>query len=126
MKSKILNLSLILTSLIGYLEWGGNNKSFLFQTEIEIVSQLIKDPVSAIHPFTILPLIGQILLIFTLFQKNPGKLPTFLGMGGIGVLLLFMFLIGLISGNIKILGSTVPFLVTGILVIMHHRKKDLE
>ncbi len=23
MKSKILNLSLILTSLIGYLEWGG-------------------------------------------------------------------------------------------------------
>ncbi len=31
MKSKILNFFLIITSLLGYLEWGGNSHSFLFQ-----------------------------------------------------------------------------------------------
>jgi len=126
MKSKILNLSLILTSLIGYLEWGGNNKMFLFQGEMEIVSKLFNNPTSAIHPFTLLPLIGQILLTFTLFQKNPSKILTFLGFGGIGILLLFMFVIGLMSANFKILISTVPFLVTGILVIRYYREKNFK
>ena len=65
MKSKLLNIGLILTSFVGYLEWGGNNKMFLIQGEIELISKLLTDPGSALHPFTLLPLIGQVLLILT-------------------------------------------------------------
>lgn len=97
---------------------------FLFQGEIEVVSKLFNDPTSVFHPFTLLPLFGQILLIITLFQKNPGKILTYLGLGCIGILLLFMFVIGLISLNYKILISTIPFLITGILVIMNYREKQ--
>jgi len=122
MKSKILNILLVLTSLLGYLEWGRDNKQFLFQAEAEIVSKLFSDPTSVIHPFTILPLAGQILLLITLFQKTPNKILTFIGIGGIGVLLALMFVIGLISLNFKILSSTIPFLVTGWLTIRHHLK----
>lgn len=121
MKGKILNLCLILTSLIGYLEWGTDNSSFLFQTELEIFSKLISDPISAFHPFTILPLLGQILLAITLFQKKPSKVLSYIGLGGIGILLLFMFVIGLISLNYKIALSTLPFLITGYLVFKHHQ-----
>ena len=39
MKHKILNFSLVLTSLIGYLEWGSGSKTFLFQGEMEIISK---------------------------------------------------------------------------------------
>jgi len=106
---------------MGYLEWGGDNKSFLFQAEGEIFSKLLTDPASAIHPFTMLPLAGQLLLLATLFQKRPGKKLTFIGIAGIGVLLVFMFVIGLMSLNYKIILSTAPFLIVGVVTIRHHR-----
>ena len=123
MKSKILNISLILTSLMGYLEWGKDSKIFLFQAEMEIISKFFTNPLSVIHPFTLLPLFGQLLLLYTLFQKRPGKKLTLIGFWSIGLLLLFMFIIGIISLNYKIFISTIPFLITGILTILHHRKQ---
>jgi hypothetical protein len=121
MKSKLLNFLLIVTSLIGYLEWGENNHSFLFQAEAEIVSNLFKDPVASVHPFTVLPLLGQILLLITLFQPIPNRVLTYTGIAGLSLLLLFMFVIGAISMNFKILGSTIPFLTVAILAIQYNR-----
>jgi len=123
LKARILNLLLILTSLIGYLEWGKDNAVFLFEAEAEIISKLFTDPTSVIHPFTLLPLMGQLILFVTLFQKKPNKVMTFIGLAGIGILLGFMFIIGLISLHYKILLSTTPFLVIGFLTIRYHRNK---
>ena len=123
MKRKLLNICLIVTSLLGYLEWGGGNSMFLFQGEIDILSKLFHDPLSVAHPFTLLPLLGQIILLVTFFQKNPSNILTFIGLGCLSVLLLFMFLIGVLSLNFKILLSTIPFIVTGIVVIIDSRRK---
>ena len=123
MKSKIINLCLILTSLLGYLEWGGNNNMFLFEGEWQILSQLFTDPLAALHPFTVLPIIGQLMLAFTLFQKKPNRTLTFLGIGGIGLLLLFMFVVGFISNNFKIISSTIPFIITAIYAIKYYKRK---
>jgi hypothetical protein len=76
MKGKILNLLVILTSLIGFLQWGKGNSMFLFQAEAEVLSKLFVSPMDVIHPLIILPLLGQILLFFTLFQKEPNKFLT--------------------------------------------------
>ena len=122
LKSKLLNLLLILTSLIGYLEWGKDYKLFLFQVEAEIISKLFINPVSVIHPFTILPLTGQLVLLVTLFQKKPNKVLTFIGIGGLGVLLGLMFVIGLIALKFKILFSTIPFLVIAFLTIRYYSR----
>lgn len=122
MKSKLLNFSLIITSLFGYLEWGKKSHSFLFQVEFELFSKLFTDPIAALHPFTILPLLGQGILLITLFQKTPDKTWTFIGMGGLAVLLLFMLFIGLLSSNIKIIISTLPFLLVSFLTIRNYRK----
>ena len=122
MKGKILNALLIISSLFGFLEWGHNNKMFLFQLEAEIVSKIFNDPVSVLHPFTLLPFLGQILLLITLFQKSPSKILTYIGLGGIGILLALMFVIGCISFNLKILFSTIPFLAIGYFTIRHHMK----
>lgn len=122
MKPKILNILLVLTSLLGYLEWGKGSKEFLFQTEAGILSKVFQDPASFIHPFIILPLAGQILLLITLFQKNPNKIVTFIGIAGIGLLLGLIFFVGVISVNVKILGSTIPFLAISAVTIRHHLK----
>lgn len=122
MKEKILNTLLIIFSLFGYLEWGGGNKTYLYQGEYEVLSKLFTNAESLVHPFTIIPIIGQILLLITLFQKKPNKALTYSGIACLGLLLGFMFFIGILGLNFKILISTVPFLVTAIYTIMYYRK----
>jgi len=121
MKSKVLNFLLIFSSLFGYLEWSGNKHLFLFEAEAEIFSKLFTDPVSVLHPFTVLPIVGQILLVITLFQKTPNKTLTYISLAGLGLLLGFIFIVGLMSINFKIIISTIPFIVLAIFVIRHHK-----
>lgn len=122
MKSKTLNFLLIIFSLIGYLEWSGNQHIFLFEAEIEIFSKLFTSPISVLHPFIILPIISQFLLLFTLFQKKTSKKLTYISIFGLGILLGFMLIIGIISLNYKIALSTIPFIVVSIVTMLHHRK----
>ena len=116
MKAKFLNLLLIISSLFGYLEWGAGNKTFLFEGEYEVLSKLFTDPKSVVHPFTLLPLLGQILLL-----KNPSKTMTYVGIACLGVLLGLMFFIGIMALNFKILISTLPFLLISFYTIMYWR-----
>ncbi|MBK9153217.1 MAG: hypothetical protein IPM25_03175 [Chloracidobacterium sp.] len=123
MRKKILNALVILTSLFGYLEWGGGNGAFLFQAEWEVLRKLFSDPVSAAHPFTLVPLLGQVLLLITLFQKEPSRWVTYIGIACLALLLLMMVLVGVLGSNFKILLSTLPFMVTAVLAIREARKK---
>lgn len=70
MRQRLLNFCLILTSLFGYLQWGGGNSMFLFQAEGEVFIKLFTNPAEALHPLTILPMLGQIILLITIFQKK--------------------------------------------------------
>ena len=112
MRIKILNAILIATSFFGYLEWGSDQSEFLFQVEYKILTGLWNDPASVIHPFTIIPLLGQILLLITLFQKVPGKRLTYMGMLCLGLLFGLMFVIAIMVFNLKMLASTLPFVLT--------------
>ena len=126
MKTKILNLLLIISSMSAYLEWGPDQSMFLIEGEMEILSKLFSDPLSVAHPFVLLPLAGQVLLLITLFQKNPSATLSLLGMAAITLLLLFIFLIGLMNLHIKILFSSLPFVVIGIISVLHHWKRKKE
>lgn len=122
MKIKILNSLLIISSLFGYLEWGGNNHQFLFQAEAGIIYKFFSEPSSVLHPFVLLPLFGQILLLITLFQKTPNKRLTYIAIGCLGILLAFMFVIGILSFNLNIIISTIPFLVLAVYTILYYKK----
>jgi len=122
MKGKLLNLALVLTSLIGYLEWGSANRMFLFQGESLIISKLFIDPESVIHPFVLLPLFGQMLLITTLFQRRPAKWLTIIGMTSIAILLVLLFVIGVMSLNYRILLSSIPFLAAVVITTIQLRQ----
>lgn len=122
MKSKTLNFLLIIFSLIGYLEWSGNQHIFLFEAEIEIFSKLFTSPISVLHPFIVLPIAAQFILLFTLFQNKPSKKLTYISVFGLGILFVFMLFIGIISLNYKIALSSIPFIVVSIVTMLHHRK----
>lgn len=122
MKGKLLNFLLIVTSLFGYLEWGGDNHSFLFQAEGQVLSKIFTDPASVLHPLTVMPMIGQILLLITLFQKQPSKILTYAGIAGLGILMALIFLVGALGMNFKIMLTALPFLVLAFITIRHYQK----
>ena len=122
---KILNALLILTSLLGYLEWGKDQHMFLGQMEYDILFQHSPNTDTFLHPFVLVPLLGQLLLLITLFQKTPNRILTFTGLGCLGVLLVFIFIIGVMGGHIKTALSAVPFIIVAILAIRVNRKKPL-
>ncbi len=123
MKLKVLIILAILSSLFGYLEWGGENYSFLYQIEFDILGKLFSDPASVIHPFIIIPLIGQVLLLISLFQKEPNSILVYSGLGCLTLLLGFMLFIGALGTNLKIILSTLPFLVLSVLIVLEIRKR---
>ncbi|MCZ2390832.1 MAG: hypothetical protein LC113_07110 [Acidobacteria bacterium] len=122
LKAKLLNLGLILTSLVGYLEWGGGRRAFLFEAEATVLEKLFTDPLAASHPFTLIPLLGQLILLGTLFQKVPSNLITLAGIVCLSLLMLLISFIGIISLNLLIFLSTVPFIVIATLRVIGMRR----
>lgn len=122
MKIKILILLIILSSFFGYLEWGKDNKMFLIEGEIDIISKLFSNPGSVLHPFIILPLFGQALLIITLFQTKSGKTLSLLGMSFIALLILLITFISVISLNYKMFLSTIPFIILSVMRVLLYKK----
>lgn len=125
-KLNLLVLGTILGSFSGYLEWGGGNSAFMLEGEIEVIQQLMKSPKNAIHPFTILPLIGQLLLVLVLIRSKWMKWFLYIGILGIGTLYSFILIIGLMSLNLKIVASVIPFFVMAIWTIRLYRKLQVS
>lgn len=111
MTPRLINIALLITSMICYLEWGGGNSGFLFQLELELFKT---DDI--VHTFThvmvIAPLAGQVLLLITVFQKTPSRLLTAIGIGLLSVLVLMISLVGVLGLNYKIFLSTLPFIAS--------------
>lgn len=119
---KILNLLLIFTSLIGYLEWP-NNHGFIFQLQYELLFGSASDFKNFLHPSILFPMTGELILIFTLFQKIPGRILTLTGLVCLAVIMILLLIVGAASANIKIAGSTIPFFITAYFVLKYNLKK---
>lgn len=121
MKSKGFDVLMLLTSLLVYLEWGGNHHSFLYQAEAEILHKIWFNPVAVWHPLTVMPMLSQLSLAINLVLKQPNRPLVIVGISGLSMLVYFIFFIGILSVNLKIIYSTIPFLVVSMLAIRHYR-----
>ena len=124
MIKKTFNFLLIITSLFGYTEWGENHHAFIFEMEYEVLVNLSSKLTAFTHPLIVIPFIGQLLLIVTLFQKEPNKKLTFIGLGCLSLIIFMFLLVGMLSTNFKIIESTLPFLIVATLTVLNYRKKD--
>lgn len=119
---KLLNAGLLITSLFGYLAWGKDQHAFLFQTEAEVLAKAIDNPLSVLHPFTVFPILGQILLLITLFQKEPRRWMSLLGLACVSMIMILLLVVGVMGLNAAIAVSTLPFLITAFFVLKENRK----
>jgi hypothetical protein len=120
---KLLNLFLLLAFLIGYLEWGTGTSAFIVQAEADIFMKAKANPIELLHPFVLIPLMGQLIMLYTLFQNIPTRALSLTGLACLSTVMLFLLFIGIITGNVRIIASTTPFLVIGILILMSNRRR---
>jgi hypothetical protein len=117
------NILLIISFLLGYLEWGKNQHIFIYQAIIELYQKGKVNPVSVLHPFTLLPLIGILLFLYTVFQKSPSRIISIIGAICMSSIMLMILIIGVIVPNFKMLISSLPFFTIAFFVIKSHWRK---
>ncbi len=121
-RKKIVNIVIVLSSFIGYLEWGKNQHAYIFQVIFDLFSK--KDDLEAlIHPLIIIPLVGFVILMTTLFQQKPKRAFSLIGLACLSTIMLLLLFIGLIKMNPKIIISTLPFVIAGVISIRINWKK---
>jgi len=127
MNKRLLIILLLISFFACYLEWGTNQHQFIAEAAVEIAKKAMQRPLSLIHPFIVIPFVGIVLLTISSFQKKPGKIITLLGLACLGILPVFLFVIGAMAMHLKILLSTLPFLVAGwLLIAAYNNKKGLH
>ena len=120
---KRLNLLLLLSSFVGYLEWAGGHHGFLIQMEYGLLFGDQQSAENFAHPMIMMPLAGQLILIYTLFQKTPSRFLSIVGLACLSILMLLLTFIAIADTNWRIGLSVVPFLVFAFLVIRANWKK---
>ena len=114
------SLALIAAFLGCYLEWG-DRSAFLFQMVPDIFSRSrVSENIS--HPAILLPLAGLLLLLAYAFARRPPDWMIWAGLILPALLVLFILLIGLMSGNWRIALSTIPFVLTTVTFIVRERR----
>lgn len=121
-KKRLLNILLLLSSLFGYMEWGKDQHLFLFQAETEILKKAFENPASVIHPFIIIPFLGQIMLLISILQKTPSRLLTYAAVIALGCILLLLLFIGVISSNTGMIAAAIPFVIISICCFYYYQK----
>lgn len=119
---RFVNIGLLLAFSICYLEWGGGNSSFIFQVEYELFRKADNLLSSLTHPLILAGLIGQMLLLYSIFGKKPKRM-----LNSIGILILspvawLAFLAGMLSLNLQMIASTLPFVILSVIYFLKFRK----
>ena len=125
---RIINTLLLFTFQFGYLEWGAKDHlqhTFIFQTEADVFSRASKDIQNVLHPFIIIPIIGMVLLVYTLFSNSKNKLISLIGFACLGLLMLLLLFIGIIRLDWKMIFSVIPFLAVGVVALYYYTNKKV-
>jgi hypothetical protein len=109
---KVAIFCLFASFFLCYLEWGGGNSAFIFEMEYAILFQRGNKLDTFSHPLVLAPFLGQLMVLITLFQKQPSKRMLWAGLVLMGILVLFLVLAGALSRNLTALLSTLPFITS--------------
>lgn len=120
---RLMATLLLISSCMGYMEWGATNSSFIIGAEIEVFRKLLNNPLDVSHPLILFPLAGQLLLLFSAFRKKPTEILIFCAIVMLSFLLLFIFIIGLLSLHMKMIFFNLPFIALSVWFVLRWRKQ---
>jgi len=119
---RLINIGLLVAYSLCYLEWGGGNSSFIFQAEYDLLSDKDKLLSSLTHPLILAGLIGQILLLYSIFSKKPNTRLNTIGVLVLSPVVLLALLAGVLSFNWKMIAAALPFVILSVIYFIKSRK----
>lgn len=108
--NQLINLGLLLTFQFCYLEWP-NNASFIFQATYEIFTKTDQLVQNFTHPIILVGFISQILILLSVIFKKFSPKWNLIGVIALTPIVLLFFLVGILGFNLKIIISTIPYLI---------------
>lgn len=119
---RLLNLLLLLTFQLGYMEWPPHNSMFVFQAEYAIFTKTNQLIQNVTHPIILLGLLAQLVLLFAaIVPKFPKKI-NIIGIVILGLLMLLFLFISLLTKNSKMFAATLPYLSISIYYFWNYKK----
>lgn len=109
MKRSLYILLLVFFSL-AYMEWGGEHHSLVFEVQKKVFTEPEHLIANLTHPVILVGFAGQLVLLLAFFSRGlrSGWIATAIILLGIPIALILLS--GAMARNIKVIGSTVPFL----------------
>ncbi len=96
---------------------------FLFQMEADLLFTEKRNLHNFIHPLVLLPFIGQLLLLIPVFKKSFPVKYILIADILLGLLVFMNLLAGVLSANILMIGSVLPFITFSVLLIRVYRRE---
>lgn len=118
-KFKWLNLALLISFSLCYLEWGGNQSMMIGQTQYEILSKQEGFWDTLLHPVVLSGLLSQCCLIYAILVPRPLRLVNLIGVVLLSLVVALFLLVGLLSLNVKMILSDIPFAVSAVMFFRH-------
>lgn len=120
---RLANIGLLVTSLLGYTEWGNGRSAFLYEIEYELLFRQHPLLESLMHPLVLGSLSGQLLILYCTIKNNSSIKLNLTGMVLLSLIILLVLLVGILSSNLKIILSVLPFSFFGVLLIIAIKKE---
>ncbi len=121
---KIALFLTVISFFFCYLEWGTDQSSFLYEAAYQVLFQADSYRSNFSHPLILLPFVGLLILLALLFQKAPQRRWVIAGLLLPGILVLFLLFVGVLSRNLRIIASTLPFLTSAVWVLRLFGRKN--
>lgn len=113
-KIRVTNAGLFLSFFLLYLEWGKTQAHFMFELAMIIFTKKANSLETLTHPI-ILMLIGALsLTLISACSRKPNRVLNFIAVLLMSAFVLFVLLIGFMAHNYKIVLSTFPYLICGV------------
>lgn len=121
-RNRIFAALCLVSTFLVYFEWGGGNRAFLWEMELDLFQKSREDIAAFGHPLIILPLIAQILLIVIIALPTARRSLPITAVSLFGILAFIVLLGGVGSSNYKIIGFSLPFIVISSLWLFGSKK----
>lgn len=109
-----------------YMEWGGGQSGFVWDVLIKVFTDKEKLRDNLLHPVILSGLIGMLAMLYCgLTAKAPRKVQLLTVLLP-GLVVLLILLSGLLSRNVKMVLSVLPYISISLLIIRSGKPKHLS
>jgi len=116
-----INLGLIISFSVCYMEWGYDQASTVLETEYYVLFQKEFSRDTLTHPVILLGLLGQILILISAFRFN--KMVNIAGGVMLGLIVLLVLMAGILGRKLLMVASVIPFVFLCTALIVQIRKQ---